>query len=150
MATYEQKQVEVLNVCRSCKILKPPRSFHCSTCGFCVEVHDHHCPWMGTCIGLRNIRYFVCFLGFTSLHALITFIINALFFAYRTLPNFEATFGNKQSDGQEKVSGGMRLLHVANVGFCLYSFFIFIGLLAFAISMHDKAMSNVTTNESIR
>ena len=44
----------------------------------------------------------------------------------------------------------MRLLHVANVGFCAYSFFIFIGLLFFAISMHDKAMSNVTTNESIR
>ena len=56
-------------------MLRPPRAFHCSQCGVCVEVHDHHCPWVGTCVGYRNIRLFILFLFWTATHALITFII---------------------------------------------------------------------------
>ena len=61
-----------LSYCNTCKILRPPRSFHCGNCGVCVEAHDHHCPWVGTCVGLRNVRYFVGFLLFTATHALVT------------------------------------------------------------------------------
>lgn len=66
-----------MSYCGSCDILRPPRSFHCSTCGCCVEVHDHHCPWVGTCVGRRNIRYFIGFIFWTSIHAFIVFSMSA-------------------------------------------------------------------------
>jgi len=72
------KRHNKLSYCSTCKILRPPRSFHCSTCAMCVEVHDHHCPWVGTCIGYRNIKYFLSFLFMTGFHALISFGIISL------------------------------------------------------------------------
>lgn len=47
-----------LHFCSICKIAVPESmmSGHCFTCGYCIEGMDHHCPWMGQCIGKRNKR----------------------------------------------------------------------------------------------
>ncbi len=47
--------------CDRCQCWQPPDGIHCPECEVCVAGYDHHCVWMGTCIGKKNYRQFVLF-----------------------------------------------------------------------------------------
>ena len=49
--------------CTVCHLEQPLRAKHCKSCDQCVATHDHHCPWIGNCVGERNkarFYYFLC------------------------------------------------------------------------------------------
>jgi hypothetical protein len=63
----QQQQQENFDVpagfrwCDWCQTYQPPKAAHCPDCHVCIEGYDHHCVWMGTCIGKGNFVPFMRF-----------------------------------------------------------------------------------------
>ena len=83
-----------LNYCYSCSLFRPPRTSHCAICDNCVERFDHHCLWLGTCVGKRNYKYFYFLIGFLNLSAIfqIGFCIYVLVFEIKRFKNKETGY----------------------------------------------------------
>lgn len=70
-----------LKLCRTCMIYRPPRTSHCVLCNACVEKFDHHCPWLGNCVGKRNYKYFLLFITSLTVLSWIIFAQTIIVFA---------------------------------------------------------------------
>lgn len=126
-------------------MLRPPRSFHCNDCNVCLEVHDHHCPWVGTCVGKRNVRYFVMFLFYTGLHGILTGIICFTFVAVDTSFSFGGSSGSSTGEDDEfDYKGGFD----AAIG--IYAGMMGLTLIMFGSYTNYLVMNNVTQNENLR
>jgi len=106
--TYEwDQQIFVSGECKTCELVKPARSKHCSLCRKCVARFDHHCIWINNCVGVGNHRYFlwflfahlaICFYGF-GLGGTILFevvvqkeLLTAVFVNPVTRERYQATY----------------------------------------------------------
>lgn len=140
-----QKFIEIIHVngiqirlkfCSTCCIYRPPRSSHCSICNNCVEKFDHHCPWVGNCIGRRNYRHFYCFICSLSL-----LIISELAFSIVHYVMETKTTG----------SFGMTVRQNPSTAFIISICFITMwSLLGLSIFHSYLIATNVTTNEDIK
>ncbi|CAD7966462.1 unnamed protein product [Amoebophrya sp. A25] len=94
-----------LRYCKQCKGYQPLRAKHCKDCGRCVRTYDHHCPWIGTCVGERNRRYFFLFLLFQ--------FAELLRFGYLGVNVFweQQNGGRSSSTGHHGGSGSRQELH---------------------------------------
>lgn len=63
-----------IKLCPTCHIFRGPGVSHCKKCDNCIENFDHHCPWLGNCIGKNNYFYFIIFLIFCN-----AFVLSNLF-----------------------------------------------------------------------
>mmetsp|Transcript_30515 Transcript_30515/g.71237 ORF Transcript_30515/g.71237 Transcript_30515/m.71237 type:complete len:332 (-) Transcript_30515:128-1123(-) len=79
-AVLEESPVPKPRQCSRCKLSKPVRAHHCSVCKRCVLKMDHHCPWINNCVGVRNYRFFMLFMGWLWLLCVFGIILFMPFF----------------------------------------------------------------------
>ncbi|XP_030320328.1 palmitoyltransferase ZDHHC18 isoform X4 [Calypte anna] len=135
MEVVINKYVVKLKYCYTCKMFRPPRTSHCSVCDNCVERFDHHCPWVGNCVGKRNYRYFYAFI--LSLSFLTAFIF-ACVVTHLTLRSQRDGFLNTLK---------MTPASVLELVICFFSVWSILGLSGFHTYL---VASNLTTNEDIK
>lgn len=92
------------NVCSTCKLEKPARSKHCSTCGRCIMLFDHHCIWINNCVGYYNYRYFLWWLLCN-----INFMVYGNYIMMQIIPPLQLFAYIKQSD-ELKITGAFMIL----------------------------------------
>ncbi|KQK03935.1 probable protein S-acyltransferase 1 isoform X2 [Brachypodium distachyon] len=123
--------------CDTCLLYRPPRTSHCSICNNCVQKFDHHCPWVGQCIGLRNYRFFFLFI---STSTLLCFYV----FAFSWLNIVAAA---KSVNGSLLRAMGGEVLSVVLAVYSFVSVWFVGGLTAFHLYL---MASNQTTYENFR
>ena len=123
-----------LKYCKTCRLYRPPRTSHCSFCDNCVERHDHHCPWIGTCVGKRNYVPFFIFVFFLSIQNICLLVIPL----YQVINSDENSFGDKLLNNKMSVflmfysMMGMWFI----VGLCTYHNYLL--------------LNNITTHEQLK
>ena len=60
------------NFCEFCILPRPSRCHHCRECKKCVKLMDHHCGFIGNCVGQRNFKSFFLFLFSFIIHSILT------------------------------------------------------------------------------
>jgi hypothetical protein len=123
-----------IKYCSTCDIYRPPRAIHCGICNCCIERLDHHCPWLGTCVGKRNYKYFLCFIHATAAQVILTIVACSIHLV-------DDRFSEDTGFGKKQVTSIVLLVFTSILGI-----FVF-----WLLGYHQYLIfRNETTNENLK
>ena len=131
-------------ICLTCNVVKPFRSHHCSDCDNCVIRFDHHCPWIGGCVGKRNYIYFFIFLCILNMKNIFIGVVGLLhiIYIYKNISNINKN--RKNWVAYQLIGLIPTLLTIIFIG-CVMSFTA--GLMIYHLKL---IINNITTKEEIK
>lgn len=81
-------EYDVSTLCFDCEVLRTPRSRHCHQCNRCIDVFDHHCPWINNCVGVGNFKTFYTYIWIQTIYlAVVTGVFANFLFQVAASPN---------------------------------------------------------------
>eukprot|EP00475_Leptophrys_vorax_P027867 TRINITY_DN3983_c0_g1_i4.p1 TRINITY_DN3983_c0_g1~~TRINITY_DN3983_c0_g1_i4.p1 ORF type:complete len:387 (+),score=63.17 TRINITY_DN3983_c0_g1_i4:85-1161(+) len=134
-----------LKYCSTCRIYRPPRCSHCGICDNCVEMFDHHCPWLGNCIGKRNYRLFSLFLYSVSILSL--FVCGSCVYQLILVTNDYKSQGAKSGISAFGQTLGRNPISLILAIYCFVAMFFIGGLCSFHLYL---VCAGKTTNEQLK
>lgn len=136
--------------CRTCLLPKLARSRHCALCNRCVARSDHHCGWVGNCVGFYNTGNFVIFLAVHCVMLLHGMLVAMELVYAKMLYLIDGKFVFVPTN-TPITSFSLKIAWVAETNLCCLVFvlaFTFILVFAFLMYHISLVLRNKTTNES--
>ena len=137
-------------ICDTCYIVRPLRSTHCGICDNCIFRFDHHCPWIGTCVGKRNYPYFFIFLILLNLFQVFTAAVCIAHIVKKILDDKDKKKFNSRFDTKKQRDSAL----VGDVIISLYLIIFVILTMIFTTGLlfyHIKLVKNdMTTKEELK
>ena len=120
--------------CHQCKVFKPDRCHHCSSCGRCILRFDHHCVFINNCVSHYTYKFFLAFIVYAFIGCLMVSVFGFSTFADVTigsaLPKAVETKSDHIAGKRPAVESGtaevpVSLTAVFLIGYILSSAFCF-------------------------
>lgn len=142
--------------CRTCRVIRPPRSSHCPDCDNCVLRYDHHCPFVNNCVGQRNYHFFFGFV--TCVWCLALLVLPAILW-YMTSRDIDSTIEGMVKMEKRKgtfavvfytlIAGGVLVLLAALASMGLWFYHVFLIATNQTTKEYRRSIENITEEPTL-
>ena len=139
--------INPVDLCPECKVIRTARSRHCAICNQCVERFDHHCPWINNCVGIKNHNAFLMFL--ISIWVKIVFHMTISIYSLQQIGQVGLVCESEECL-QMCLACDSKAINITSCVICIIICFFYLFISTLLLATHFKNYcANRTTNERL-